>query len=242
VIREMTRRFDPLARRCDHDSAFALTYLRTTEEYRRATTTPGFFSDPAFVNHEDAVFAKYYFEAYDNWHAGRTGQVPAAWQLAFSAADGRQVSGAGNMLLGISAHVNRDLPFVLEGIGLVKPDGSSRKPDHDKVNVFLNRVTIPLLAEMARRFDPSVSSTDVQGTMLDETTLFQLMQTWRELAWRNAELLAAAPNAQARALVAQTIETDAAATQQALKLQYGYLVPVTSSAGRDAWCAQHWRG
>src|SRR5687768_10421492 len=35
VIREMRRRFDPLARACDHDAIFSLTYLRTTEEYRR---------------------------------------------------------------------------------------------------------------------------------------------------------------------------------------------------------------
>ena len=33
VIREMGRRFDPLAESCDHDSIFALAYLRTTEEF-----------------------------------------------------------------------------------------------------------------------------------------------------------------------------------------------------------------
>src|SRR5262245_50379811 len=59
VTGEMTRRFDGLAASCDHDAVFALTYLRTTEEYKRATTTPGFFQDPSFVNHEDAVFAGY---------------------------------------------------------------------------------------------------------------------------------------------------------------------------------------
>src|SRR4051794_13593825 len=30
TIREMRRRFDPLAKSCDHDSIFALAYLRTT--------------------------------------------------------------------------------------------------------------------------------------------------------------------------------------------------------------------
>ena len=47
------------------------------------------------------------------------------------AAKGRQVTGLGNLLLGMNAHINRDLPFVLYSIGLTAPDGSSRKPDHD---------------------------------------------------------------------------------------------------------------
>src|SRR6478609_4457976 len=40
VIREMQRRFDPLAESCDHASIFALAYLRTTEEYRRTIEDP----------------------------------------------------------------------------------------------------------------------------------------------------------------------------------------------------------
>jgi len=87
VIREMERRFRPLADRCDHDAIFSLTYLRTTQVYRRTIEDPHFFEDTAFVNHEDVVFARAYFEAYDDWHAGRRDQVPAAWRVAFDAAD-----------------------------------------------------------------------------------------------------------------------------------------------------------
>ena len=123
VIREMQRRFDPLAQACDHDAIFSLTYLRTTEEYRRTIEDPTFFDDTHFVNHEDAVFARYYFQAYDDWSAGRRSAVPRAWAIAFAAADQRAVSAAGNIALGINAHVQRDLPFVLASIGLVTADG-----------------------------------------------------------------------------------------------------------------------
>src|SRR5258706_5450036 len=136
----MTRRFDLLDATCDHNLLFSLTYLRTTEEYRRAVVEPDFFSDPNFINHQDANFARMYFDAWDAYRAGALGNVPRAWQLAFRTADQKQVNGTGNLLLGMSAHVNRDLPFVLAAIGLVKPDGTSRQPDHDKVDVFLNRV------------------------------------------------------------------------------------------------------
>jgi Family of unknown function (DUF5995) len=237
VIREMQRRFHPLATSCDHDSIFALSYLRTTEEYRRTIADPSFFDDTAFVNHEDAVFARYYFDAFDDWHAGRRGAVPPAWAIAFRAADDRAVSATGNLQLGINAHVQRDLPFVLAGIGLVKPDGSSRKPDHNRVNQFLNRVTIPLYAEIARRFDPTIDDVNLPGT-LDEFALFQLIVAWREAAWRNAERLVSARSADARARVAASIEAYAASQANLIRLASAY-GPLRSSAARDAYCATH---
>jgi hypothetical protein len=210
VIREMTRRFAPLDAACDHNLLFALTYLRTTEQYKNAVTQPGFFSDPNFINHQDANFARMYFDAWDGYRAGTLSSMPRAWQLAFYAADHQQVNGTGNILLGMSAHVNRDLAFVLADIGLVKPDGSSRKPDHDKVNVFLNSIVEPLFEEAASRYDPTVDDTQINGTQLDSTAMLQLLVAWREQAWRNAELLVSAPTPEARALVATQIETTAA--------------------------------
>ena len=56
--------------------------------------------------------------------------------------------------------------------GLVRPDGTSRKADHDRVNVILNRVTDDILAEIARRFDPTVDDTNLPTT-LDDAALFQ---------------------------------------------------------------------
>ena len=237
VIREMQRRFDPLAAACDHDAIFSLTYLRTTEEYRRSIEDPTFYEDTGFVNHEDAVFARYYFEAYDNWDAGRRDAVPPAWAIAFRAADARAVSAAGNIALGINAHVQRDLPFVLAAIGMVKPDGSSRKPDHDRVNEFLNRVADGLYAEIARRFDPTVDDSEAPGTA-DNFLEFQIIPTWREIAWRNAERLVAASTDEARAQVAAGIEAYAASQAQTLRAAYEYGL-LGSSAARDAYCAVH---
>ena len=65
VIREMQRRFAPLASDCEHDAIFSLAYLRTTQAYRRAIENPDFFQDTRFVNHEDVIFAEYYFRAHD---------------------------------------------------------------------------------------------------------------------------------------------------------------------------------
>jgi hypothetical protein len=237
TIREMTRRFDPLASSCDHNAIFSLVYLRVTEEYRRTVEGP-FFDDTPFVNHEDTIFARYYFEAYDAWAAGDIADVPPAWRIAFDAARAHEVSASGDLLLGINGHVNRDLPFVLYSIGLVAPDGSSRKPDHDRVNEILNRVSDDVLAEIARRFDPTVDDSNLP-TSLDDFTLFQTLVAWRESAWRNAESLAAAPTPAAREEVAAQIESNAATEASAIVAATQYPPLSGGSAARDAYCAVH---
>jgi hypothetical protein len=239
TIRQMTSRLDPLASSCDHNAVFSLTYLRVTQEYRRTIgADPSFFDDTSFVNYEDTVFAHYYFAAFDAWAAGRIEDVPPAWRIAFDAAAAHAVSATGDLLLGINAHVQRDLPLVLYSIGLVAPDGTSRKPDHDRVNEILNRVIEPLIAEIARRFDPTIDDTDLP-TSLDDTTLFQLLAAWREKAWRNAEALAAAPTPQARNLVVAQIENDAASEARTIVASTAYPPLTRGSATRDAYCATH---
>lgn len=230
VIREMTKRFDRLAATCDHDSLFALAYLRTTEEYKRSALEPGFYSDVNFINHEDAVFARYYLDAYDAWERGDVASVPKAWRVALGAADAKSVNGSTNILLGISAHINRDLPYVLWEIGLVKPDGTSRKPDHDKVNEFLNRVD--LFGEAHDRFDSTIDPNQAPGAINSIVAM-------RENAWRNAERLRSAENDPvAFALVKQSIEDAAYDAALSLKASGTYVTALgQSSATRDAYCA-----
>jgi hypothetical protein len=238
TIREMQRRFGPLATACDHNALFALLYLRVTQQYRQAVSNPTYFSDNAFVNHEDAVFAKYYFRAVDNYGAGNYGGVPQAWMIALSSAAARSVSGEGDLLLGVNAHVQRDLPFVLAAIGLVKPDGTSRKPDHDLVNQILYAAYQPAITEAAQRFDPSVNFTlPAQLQTASYQTFFQAVEVWREIAWRNAERLVSAPDAASHALVAQSIEDYATSQAMGIQATSAYLPPLTSTASRDAYCA-----
>jgi hypothetical protein len=236
TIREMQRRYDPLASDCDHEAVFALAYLRTTQTYRRTAATTGFYDDPGFVNHEDAAFAALYFSAVDHWADGEVADVPPAWRIAFGAAGRRTVSGIGDLLLGMNAHVNRDLPFVLAEIGVVAPDGSSRKPDHDQIDAMLNQVVEPLVAEEAARFDPGIELAPTPYGV-GYTGLMQLLVAWREQAWREAEQLVSAPTPAARDLVAQGIEQSAAASARAIVTATSYLPPVTGSSQRDRYCA-----
>ncbi|KPM50432.1 hypothetical protein ACG83_40520 [Frankia sp. R43] len=236
TISRMDTILSQLAASCDHRAPFTLAYLRTTQQYQQAAATPGFFEEPAFVNVEDVYFAAYFFSAYDNWNTGNTSAVPQAWQLAFSAAQNRNVSGLGDILLGMNAHINRDLPYVLAGLGLVAPDGSSRHEDHERVNIFLNQVAESMLNEAAARFDPTINDLD-SPYGITYAAFMQIIAGWRENAWINAQRLARASTPQQRAAVETSIEQTATATGVSLRSAFTYLPAQT--AFRDRYCATH---
>ncbi len=238
TLKELARIFDENAQSCHHNAVFAHAYLRITQAYAWSRDLPGYYEDVPFANHQDAVFAKYYTDAYTNWSAGRRSEVPKSWLTAFDAAQQRRVTGIGDLLLGMNAHINRDLPFVLASVGLVAPDGSSRKPDYVKVEHFLNLASEAMLAEAAARFDPGIDDANV-GEGAAYYAVFQFISAARENAWRNAELLVSAPTEAARALVAAKIESDANLAAQGILAAQSYLPLISSTVPRDNYCAAH---
>ena len=238
TLRELSQIADSTARGCTHDAVFARAYVRMTQLYGHTREIPGYYQDVPATNHLDAVFAKYYVDAYGNWRSGNRAAVPQSWLIALDAARAKTVTGSGDLLLGMNAHINRDLAFVLAATGLVGPDGSSRKHDYDAVEKWLYDATAPLMAEFAARFDPSMD--DAAGPAgAGYWALFQMISGWREAAWRNAEALVSAPTPADRAQVAAGIEARANAAAQSLLVSQAYTPPISSTAGRDAWCAVH---
>jgi Family of unknown function (DUF5995) len=235
VILEMYERWRPLSQACDHRAVFALTYLRTTEEYFRTVQgEPGFFDDPQWVNHEDAVFARFYFRAEDAYRGGDP--VPEAWRIAFESAKSPNLTGASDLLLGMSAHINRDLPFTLAAVGLVPAGGGSRKTDHDRVNFFLDRIADPLQEELGARYDPFFETSDGGPLPFDEIGVLAAVRSFRQGAWQNAERLVNAADEEERDQVAAGIE--AYSTVQAQAIVAANTIPGWGET-RDAWCREH---
>ncbi|MPY99931.1 MAG: hypothetical protein GEU97_18455 [Actinophytocola sp.] len=240
TINEMGKRLDSLIESCDHNAVFSLAYLRITQGYewiRNTTDADGspHYDDRAWMNYVVETFARAYIWAFDEWRAGNP-DVPLAWQLAFDDAATRKLTGNGDLLAGINAHINHDLAFVMAASGLIRPDGTSGKPDYDKVNELLLRLTGPLAAELAARFDPGMD--DGEESIADPAS-FQLIVGWRERAWRNAEDLASASSNEERELIAQRIEYDAATEGALLVESNSYLPPLTTTTSRDNYCAAH---
>jgi hypothetical protein len=237
TLAEQLRILNETGQACSHNALFPLAYVRMTQTYGWTRSQSGYYADVPYMNHMDAVFAKYYTDAYYNWTGGNTAAVPQAWQAAFNAGKNETVTGAGDLLLGMNAHINRDLPFVIADSGLLETDGTSGKADFDAVEQWLYDDTAPLFSEEAARFDSSMGTTN---TALFNWWSFQAVSTWRENAWRNAEALASAPDAASRALIAANIENDANAMAATLTTTFAVTPLLTqSNAARDAYCALH---
>jgi hypothetical protein len=193
---------------CDHRAVFATTYLTLTETYYGLLKKePHFVKDRKYLFTEVAQFANYYFKTVRAHDRGQ--RVPPAWQTALDTARDGEVNGAQDMLLGINAHVQNDMPFVVAELGLETPDGKSRKPDHDVVNAVLEMAYQRVVDEVERRYDPILAFTNPDGTTADDTAGLELVRGWREGVWRNAERLTNAKSEAERRQVADSIEANA---------------------------------
>jgi hypothetical protein len=232
TIADMTARFDSLAPSCHHSALFSLLYLRVTERYKVYAETPGTFLNVATVNREDAIFYDLYAGTFAEWRADQPARVPPIWRLAYATADARQATGTGDLLLGMAAHILRDLPFTLYSIGTVTYQ------DHVTINPMLKSVYSAVVAEAAARFDPTVSLADVVPG--ESTLVVDVIAQWRDKAWRDAQALAAATSASARQAVADRIEREAWTTGLTIYTALRYPVQ-NATVVRDSYCADHWQ-
>jgi hypothetical protein len=218
---------------CDHRAVFATTYLTLTQVFKgMLEADPKFLRFRRYVFTEDAVFANVYFRTFRAWDAGRP--VPPAWRIAFQTAATGEVNAAQDMLLGINAHVQNDMPFVIASLGVRTKNGTTRKPDHDAINRVLDNAYEPVVNAITQRYDPFVGVTNSPLTPLDDVAGLELVRLWREQVWRNAERLLNAKTDAERAQVAKNIQTYAGQWAQGIAAipQPGY------RATRDAYCAK----
>jgi hypothetical protein len=228
VIRRLKARRDKLG--CDHRAVFADTYLLLTKEMKRTIKRdPHFFSDNRWLIYEDVTFANFYFAIFK-----KGAQIPEAWQIAFDTAASGDQNAAQDMLLGINAHVQRDMPYVLASVGMRKRDGTSRKPDHDSPNQVLQNAYETIVRDVEHRYDPFIAISNSSATPLDDFGGLEMVKGWREGVWRNAERLLNAKTDAERAQVAQSIELNAANWARMIAS-----FPGTPGyrAQRDAYCA-----
>lgn len=226
MVREMIREFDRLG--CDHNAAFSLLYLRTTQTIADHIDG-GNFDQPKLLNHWTYLFGRYYLDAYHAWDRGQEDRVPEAWRIAFDAAAGGEVTTLGNVMLGINAHVARDLPFVLAEIGLHNPDGSSRLADHREVDVALGlarATSVPSIRAWLDDdiFDQFEGARD--GIAVEEE---------RAVAWEHAELLLGSDPEMSREEAERHIEEYAAGVAD--RLRTSFATDERDVERRDAYCA-----
>jgi hypothetical protein len=225
TLRRMRRTVRRLG--CDHRAVFATTYYTLTKVLRRHRRV---FRDRRYLAIEITEFSNYWFRTLRREQRGKP--IPAAWAIAIDTARRGQVNAGQDMLLGINAHVQRDMPYVLADLGLVRRNGTSRKRDHDVMNDVLDAAYQPVVDAIARRYDPLVSMTNASWNPLDDVGGLEMVKAWREGVWRNATRLVNARTPAAWRRAAADIEANAASWARMMA------APQTPAyrARRDAYC------
>jgi hypothetical protein len=210
-------------------------YLQVSDEVRSSVRARRYRS-PGYAAHLDSVFATLYFKALDEWRLGDRDQVPRAWRIAFSAAESHRVTALGDLLLGMNAHISRDLPYALAAVGLRLPDGADAVPDVVSVNRDIARAQGPALAGVARRFDPTVRQAHRLGKIGNPSQIGKVIAAWRLEAVQNARRLLAAHTRVERLRV--DTEIDANATLRALLIAdaTAYASPKSQAQARLRFC------
>mmetsp|Transcript_11393 Transcript_11393/g.17487 ORF Transcript_11393/g.17487 Transcript_11393/m.17487 type:complete len:330 (+) Transcript_11393:117-1106(+) len=204
VIHELSSRLCELG--CDHNVIFSLIYLYTTQRFLDFGLSNGDdFENIHSVVREDSLFADYYFRAYDAYHNDRnTAVVPPVWKLTFELAESKSIYSQTNGLLGVTAHIQRDLPLVL--YELYKEGTPVSQADHFTINNILFTATDP--SPIIQQFyDPIYPNSTIEGL----TAVIE----WRANAWEDYEkLLNADGNETEVDEVLNEIEMKALATAQ----------------------------
>jgi hypothetical protein len=219
---------------CDHRAIFAATYLELTKQLREDLDNfPGLVFDRPYLYTEDAQFANIYFDTSAAYEQGKP--VAPAWRIAFNAAKRPATTATQDMLLGINAHVQNDMPFLIASLGVRTPDGRTRKPDHDAINATLNRAYERVVTAIRTRYDPLVTLSNPPIVPADDIAGLELVRVWRELVWRNAERLLNATTDAQRQQITNQIQANAGAWAAAIAIP-----PIPgATAIRDGYCATH---
>ena len=167
---------------------FNRLYLRVTVAVRSAVAGAA-FSDRAFLELLDVVFANLYFDAaaagLENAEA-----APPAWRPLFRARQQRTLAPLQFALAGMNAHINRDLPAGIvqcfeRGGGAPEEDGP-RHDDFERVNDLLETVEEEVKVEFLAG---PLARLDVAAGQLDDALAMWNVRAARQAAWTNARVL-----------------------------------------------------
>ncbi len=189
VVREMESRADGLSHEDQHLRRFLDTYERTTRAVGTAVDE-GLFEDGGWVERWDVAFARLYVDALDLHLGGGSPSRP--WRLAFGASP--DLAPLRQVLLGINAHVNYDLPqallAVISDADFTDPTlMASRRRDHERIDAVLaGRVA----AEDAELASHGRSLVDRALQPLNRLASKRFLRESRAKVWHNTVELQAA--------------------------------------------------
>lgn len=152
------------------------------------------FSDPLWVSTLLVRFSDYYFDALDLYQSNRP-KAPSVWRQAHDAANNPETNVLQNLLLGVNAHINYDLPLALydcmeqEWLKLPLKKRLIRKQDHDLVNQIISSSIDDVQDSIIKPLSPTLAALDKLMGRMDEWMLSKIISSWRSSVWEISQLL-----------------------------------------------------
>ncbi len=169
----------------------------------------GVFLDNQAMARYVVAFGNEYRRALADCVAGERDRIPVAWQQSFDACGERSGSVFQCLMLGVNAHIKRDLPYAVIEAGVdVSCTRSSR--DYFLIDDVMG-LNIPLVRQrIADAYGADLSLTQRWFGRLAEAGMARGFRRTRRHAWEFAQLLARADTESSRAQVDRMIEEHAA--------------------------------
>ncbi len=179
--------------------AFNELYLRITKDVKQ-NIVAGTYHDSFFMEILDVEFAKLYFEALQGWVHDRI--VPASWALLFQLEhDGERHSDFEGALLGVNAHINRDLTFALLNANAragEPADWDKRHQDYDQINTIFGDRLDPIVNQLvdsltSKSWNLIWRIVDDSLQDIDEWIMRKTIVKCRDRAWNRSRCVRSRP-------------------------------------------------
>lgn len=193
-----------LRERRDRRAVFASAYRDVTQAIRRHSSEGHFFADDAWVRSCHVASANLYREALFAFARHDHGNVPKAWRFSFETSATGDALVLQDLLLGINAYLNHDLPLALEQVSIDPRD--VRDEDHIRLVEVLQAATDPLQDRIAGLYAPALRVLDRSPGRMDEDMAGFSIRTARRACWDNAVLLSGAAGEEDRAAVRRRLD------------------------------------
>jgi hypothetical protein len=163
---------------------FASLYRRMTIAVRDGIIKNQ-FEDAVRMTKLDVIFAKRYFEAFDNYQSNKP--ISKAWRIAFDATKNANITVIQHLLLGINAHINLDLGIAAAETS-PKTDILKLQKDFNQINTIISGLINETQDKLANVSTTFKILDDLLKTR-DEGFVNFSIKVARTFSWENAKML-----------------------------------------------------
>jgi hypothetical protein len=188
---------------------FVALYERVTSNVRHALIAGNVFDDGPRMERLDVVFANRFIEAWEQHAAGA--RPTESWAVAFKLLEDAGPLVIQHLMLGMNAHINLDLGIAAATVASTRPQLEALHADFNRINDVLARLVKIVEVQLTTICPPLSRLADLVTV---EERIFDFgMNASRDIAWKLAQDLVAAPRDTWPAVIARRDAISAAAAR-----------------------------